>query len=403
MEKSDNEEKSDDEEQSEEQSDDESGTSSEAGKLKGDALGESKRDSLEKSDNEEQSEEQSDDEEQSEEKSEDEVDSGPCLQNKGDGLKHGKSESEGESERSGEAGVDSDCDSVYSFDTVPTHDRTVRGFRNATGRESTKVMAEYVIVDDDQLHYLEWCGQVVSINREYETRHGPRFSTYSYFPKDQDNTKAETCHRLGIPYFKTQRMCGIRVNICGLDPALEEVSERVGVVDYVVMMNFLIRMTGSKVYRSNLHDSVVEGGGRVRHLKLRLTDLPEDTGLLLKGPFLHEVSKVAQFCWATHKHFHQAEEPERMESASESSVLRKVLLVDPRTETMGFSDCTVELFEPVGEVEWDASTQFKDERYPDKYQWTMFFTMSSTREIDGRLFLLLFKFHYGKWSVYDRM
>ena len=205
-----------------------------------------------------------------------------------------------------------------------------------------------------------------------------------------------------IACFKTQQMRGYRLQSSYPTPRrMREYGDSTTIVDPRVLMNFLVRQSGSKVHRSNIGDESEDG--RIRHLKIWITDIKEDESLLLRGPFLNEVSKMACYVWDGHKDINPNQGAERMESAHEGAPLRKILLLDPEAEQMGFSEVTLEMFEVVGDVEWDSSIDYKKERYPDKYQWTLISTKIFVRESDGRLFHVLWKFHYGRVTVYDRM
>ena len=296
-------------------------------------------------------------------------------------------------------------DSEYSFETVRNDNRTTIGFRLASTKDREAILVDYVFEEElggmmRQIYYVEFCDQMLSIRDEFDTRHGPRFTSYGSFAREKDNTLTETCLRNGIAHFKTTNIVGTRLMAGAPIPQpLINMAERLGVVDPVVVMNFLVRQSGSKVYGSNI-STLSNLEGRVRHLKVYVTDLPDDMGLLLKGPFLYEVSKIAQYLWAAHKHYHAADSPERMEVAKESSKLRKILVLDPVREPMGFSEATVEMFEACGDIEWDSSVKFYNERYPDRYEWTMMMTTAYVREIDNRVFHVCYKFHYSKVTVF---
>ena len=236
---------------------------------------------------------------------------------------------------------------------------------------------------------------MVSIRREFKCVHGVRATSFFAFPRHPDSSNEEIVHRSGVHKFSTQYLSAIRLNplLGDLPLSFENGLCSFGDVDPTDTMNYLDRQKTTDLLDSNI--GATDCSGKVRYVKVSMTDLPNGRCSDRKPAFLDQVSNLAQLVWSCHKHLRPGEDLTDLETAKSTRNLRNLLSISG-DKKMGFEHFTVEVFEPAGTFEHDGTANNVTEGSKARYVWTAMCTLSMSDRDSGAVYYLLYKFYHEK-------
>jgi len=228
-------------------------------------------------------------------------------------------------------------------------------------------------------HYMEVAPDlVVSMRRESVNKSGVRLTDGLAFPKHWKDDEIEITLPAGVDRYRSVNMLMLRgLRLFELDP--------------VVLFEFVSPQIPVTL-KTNLEG--LGGGGSIARYTARLSEelYGGPNKIELGEAIVEQLSMAARHLWSEHCQHYKSDNLKEFEEGPDGSWLRDVLGLQ-KEDLCGFQECSIEIYIPEGDVQYDSTVPQGSEEIQKPYRYTTMMASAFQDESGNPSYFFLRFFH----------